>query len=163
MWERIGSVEECLTRDRGAAGSVPHRCHCVVSFSMTHLPLFSTGLTHEDQSWHNWRSADWEAKNQIKKNNIVLPFNEKCDNYKDMCNLNFSLPASVVSQWTVQTFFYPDQAWHNFLSDLDPNWLTLWWYSRKYFLWQQNHEQICSIQRLKELSFTNMQERAIIL
>ena len=32
-WERSGSVVECLTRDRGASGFVPHRRHCVVSLS----------------------------------------------------------------------------------------------------------------------------------
>ena len=33
MGERSGSVVECLTRDRGAAGFEPHRRHCVVSLS----------------------------------------------------------------------------------------------------------------------------------
>ena len=31
MRERSGSVVECLTRDRGAAGSKSHRRHCVVA------------------------------------------------------------------------------------------------------------------------------------
>ena len=30
FWERSGSVVECLTRDKGAAGFEPHRRHCVV-------------------------------------------------------------------------------------------------------------------------------------
>ena len=30
QWERSGSVVECLSRDRRAAGSMPHRCHFVV-------------------------------------------------------------------------------------------------------------------------------------
>ena len=30
--ERSGSVVECLTRNREAAGSEPHRRHCVVVF-----------------------------------------------------------------------------------------------------------------------------------
>ena len=31
--ERSGSVVECLTRDREAAGPRPHRSHCAVSLS----------------------------------------------------------------------------------------------------------------------------------
>ena len=31
----------------------PHRCHCVVSLSKTHLSLLSTGSTQEDPSRHN--------------------------------------------------------------------------------------------------------------
>ena len=30
VWERSGSVVECLTRDREAAGFEPHQRHCVV-------------------------------------------------------------------------------------------------------------------------------------
>ena len=30
IWERSGSVVECLTRDRGGRGFEPHRRHCVV-------------------------------------------------------------------------------------------------------------------------------------
>ena len=30
QWERIGSVVECLSRDRRAAGSMPHQRHFVV-------------------------------------------------------------------------------------------------------------------------------------
>ena len=34
-------------------GFEPHRRHCVVSLSKTHLSLFSTGSTQEDPSLHN--------------------------------------------------------------------------------------------------------------
>ena len=44
--EHSSSVVECLTRDRGDAGQFePHRRHCVVSLSKTHLSLLSTGST----------------------------------------------------------------------------------------------------------------------
>ena len=32
LWERSGSMVECLTRDREAAGFEPHRRHCIVVF-----------------------------------------------------------------------------------------------------------------------------------
>ena len=51
--ERSGSVVECLTRDREAAGSSLTGCHCVVSLSNTHLSKLSTGSTQEDPSLHN--------------------------------------------------------------------------------------------------------------
>ena len=43
----------------------PHRCHCVVSLSKTHLSLLSTGSTQEDPSQYNWKIVDWDVKNQI--------------------------------------------------------------------------------------------------
>ena len=33
FWEGSGSVEESLTRNRGAVGVKPHQRHCVVSLS----------------------------------------------------------------------------------------------------------------------------------
>ena len=39
-------------RQRGCAFE-PHRRHCVVSLSKTHLSLLSTGSTEEDPSLHN--------------------------------------------------------------------------------------------------------------
>ena len=42
--ERNGSVVKCL--------SEPHQHHCVVSLSMTHISLLSTGSTLEDPSRH---------------------------------------------------------------------------------------------------------------
>ena len=40
---------ECLTRDSSrGCGFEPHRHHCVVSLSKTHLSLLSTGSTQED-------------------------------------------------------------------------------------------------------------------
>ena len=49
----------------------PHRCHCVVSLSKTHLSLLSTGSTLEGPSRHNLKIVDWDVKNQIKQNNKV--------------------------------------------------------------------------------------------
>ena len=37
-WERNGSVVECFTRDRGAAGSSLTRRHCVVPLNKTINP-----------------------------------------------------------------------------------------------------------------------------
>ena len=51
-------------------GFEPHRGHCVVSLSKTHLSLLSTGSTQEDPSRHNWKKiVDWDVKNQIKQTN----------------------------------------------------------------------------------------------
>ena len=48
--ERSGSVVECLTRDRGAAGSSLTALWCL---SKTHLSKLSTGSTKEDPSLIN--------------------------------------------------------------------------------------------------------------
>ena len=53
MGEHNGSVVECLTQDRGATVFEPHRYHCVVSLSKTHLSLLSSGQTQEDLFQHN--------------------------------------------------------------------------------------------------------------
>ena len=55
----------------------------------------------------------------------------------------------------------PDQAWQNVRSDLDPNCLTFWWYSRKIFFEKVNflknpqttekHAKLPSMQRINEL------------
>ena len=50
--ERSGSVLDPRPRGRGFE---PHQRHCVVSLSMTHLSLVSTGSTQEYLSWHNWK------------------------------------------------------------------------------------------------------------
>ena len=41
--------------------------NCVVSLSMRHLSLLSTGSTQEDPPQHNWKIVDWDVKNQIKQ------------------------------------------------------------------------------------------------
>ena len=51
--ERSGSVVECLTRDRGAAGSSLTGVTALWSLSKTHLSSLSTGSTQEDQSLFN--------------------------------------------------------------------------------------------------------------
>ena len=43
LWERSGSVVECLTRDGRASGLEPHQRHCVMSLS-------KAGSTQEDLS-----------------------------------------------------------------------------------------------------------------
>ena len=53
--KRSGSVVECLTRDRGAAGS---SLIGVVSLSKTHKSYFITGSTQEDPSLYNWKIVD---------------------------------------------------------------------------------------------------------
>ena len=49
-WERSGSVVECLTRDRRAAGSSLTGVTALWSLSKTHLSKLSTGSTQEDPS-----------------------------------------------------------------------------------------------------------------
>ena len=51
--ERSGSVVECLTRDRGAAGSSLIGVTALWSLSKTHLFYLSTGSTQEDPSLFN--------------------------------------------------------------------------------------------------------------
>ena len=51
--ERSGSVVECLTRDRGVAGSSLTGVTALWSLSKTHLSQLSTGLTQEDPSLFN--------------------------------------------------------------------------------------------------------------
>ena len=51
--ERSGSVVECLTRDRRAAGSSLTDVTALWSLSKTHLSYFSTGSTQEDPSLYN--------------------------------------------------------------------------------------------------------------
>ena len=56
--ERSGSVVECLTRDRGAAGSSLTGFTALWSLSKTHLSSLSTGSTQEDSSLFNWKIVD---------------------------------------------------------------------------------------------------------
>ena len=51
--ERSGSEVECLTRDRGAAGSSLVGVTALWSLSKTHLSQLSTGSTQEDRSLFN--------------------------------------------------------------------------------------------------------------
>ena len=37
LWERSGSMVEYMTRDLEATGFEPHRRHCVVPLTKTHL------------------------------------------------------------------------------------------------------------------------------
>ena len=61
------SVVECLTRNRGVAGSNLTGL-TVVSLSKTSSSLLRTGSTHEDPSQHTCKIVDWDVKNQTKQN-----------------------------------------------------------------------------------------------
>ena len=52
-------------------GLEPHRFHCFVSLSKTHLSLLSTGSTQEDLLLHNWKIVDWDVKKSKQTNNNV--------------------------------------------------------------------------------------------
>ena len=69
--DRSGSVVECLTCDQRFE---PHRRHCIVSLSKTHLFWLSTGPTQENLSWHNWKIVDWDVKNQNKQTIVYIWF-----------------------------------------------------------------------------------------
>ena len=56
--ERSGSVLECSTRGRGAAGSSLTGVTALWSLSKTHLSFLSTGSTQEDPSLFNWKIVD---------------------------------------------------------------------------------------------------------
>ena len=64
------------SKPRGG-GFEPHRHHCVVSLSRTHLSLLSAGSTREDPSRHNWKSVYWEVKIKIKQT-ILQMFKTPC-------------------------------------------------------------------------------------
>ena len=66
----------------------PHLRHCVVSLSKTLYPLIRNGSTQEDPSRHNWKIADWDLKNQIKKNWAELKLG-----YKYAIGLQFKIPS----------------------------------------------------------------------
>ena len=70
--ERSGSVVECLTRDRGAAGSSLTGITALWSLSMTHLSLLGTGSTQEDPSLFNWKIVDGTLRIKSNKNQIWL-------------------------------------------------------------------------------------------
>ena len=57
-WERSGSVVECLTRDRGVAGSNLTDVTALWSLNKTHFSLLSTGSTQEDPSLFYWKIVD---------------------------------------------------------------------------------------------------------
>ena len=59
-------------------GFEPHRRHCVVSLSKTHLSLLSTGSNQEGPCSHNWKIVDWDVKNHIKQTNKHFAFWEIC-------------------------------------------------------------------------------------
>ena len=75
QWLR-GRVLDSRPRDRRLE---PHRRHCVVALSKTHLSLPSNGSTQEDPSRHNWKIVDWDVK--IKLNKQFIPVNISAVNF----------------------------------------------------------------------------------
>ena len=64
--ESSGSVVECLTHDRGVAGSnLTQVLHYVLKQDT--LSLLSTGITQKGPSRHNCKSFDWDVKNKMKQ------------------------------------------------------------------------------------------------
>ena len=66
-----GSVVECLTWDRGFAGSSLTGGTALFPLGKTFYPLLSTGWTQEDPSWHDCKIVDWDGKDQKK---LVLEY-----------------------------------------------------------------------------------------
>ena len=58
-----GKVLDSRPKGRGFE---PHRRHCVVSLSKTHLSLHSIGSTQKDLSRRKRKIVDWDVNNQIK-------------------------------------------------------------------------------------------------
>ena len=56
--ERSGSVVECLTQDRRAAGSSLTGVTALWSLSKTHLAKLSTDSAQENLSLFNWKIVD---------------------------------------------------------------------------------------------------------
>ena len=87
--ERSGSVVECLTRDRRAAGSSLTGVTALWSLSKTHLSLLSTGSTQEDPSRITERLLSGRKEsnqtNKIKKVNARLHPFDLWDNTVAQC------------------------------------------------------------------------------
>ena len=74
---------ECLTRDRGAAGSSLIGI-TVVSLSRTHLSLLSTGSTQGDPPRNNSKIVEWGVKNHMKQTKTSV----KCTKYETFAKLH---------------------------------------------------------------------------
>ena len=75
--ERSGSVVECLTRDRRAAGSSLTGVTALWSLSKTHLSKLSTGSTQEDppritERLLSGRKESNQTNKQTNKQNMIL-------------------------------------------------------------------------------------------
>ena len=70
--ERSGSVDECLTRDRRAAGSSLTGVTALWSLSKTHLSQLSTGSTQEEPSRITERLLSGRKESNQTKQNIVV-------------------------------------------------------------------------------------------
>ena len=67
--EGSGSVLECLTWDRGVAGSSLTGVTVLCPWARQTNTLLSTGSTQKDLSCHIWKIVYWDAKKQIKQTN----------------------------------------------------------------------------------------------
>ena len=74
MRERSGSVVECLTRDRRAAGSSLTGVTVLWSLSKTHLSQLSTGSTQEDPSRITERLLSGRKESNQTKNKTYYSF-----------------------------------------------------------------------------------------
>ena len=70
--ERSGSVVECLTRDRRAAGSSLTGVNALWSLSKTHLSKLSTGSTQEDPSRITERLLSGRKESNQNKTNVKV-------------------------------------------------------------------------------------------
>ena len=75
IWERSGSVVECLSQDREVVGS---SLKGKVSLRCVHEQdnsLLSTGSNQADLSRHNWKIVAWDVKNRSIKQHLQIQVN----------------------------------------------------------------------------------------
>ena len=105
--ERSGSVVECMTWDRRAAGSSLTSVTALHPW-VRHYSLFSTDSTQEDPFRHNWKIVDWYVKNKKKYR-------------RSHCVVSLSKTLSAAcSRSTGST--QKDPSWHDWKN---------WWLGRK--------------------------------
>ena len=92
------AVAQCLTR-----GFEPHRRHCVVSLSKTHLPKLSTGSTQEDPSLHIGKIVD--GTQRIESNKFPGQIKERFDLGLHCWHMHISLEYLVHSNVSFFGFF----------------------------------------------------------
>ena len=94
-------------------------------------------LVLEDPSQDDWKVVGWDVKNpnkQITLKNAFAPVSYFV--HFQWFVYHHKLYDRLVDCHLLIAFancFYPDQAWHFVRPGLDPNCLTLWWYSWKIF------------------------------
>ena len=78
LWERSGSVVECLTRDRRAAGLEPHQRHCVVSLSKNINPSLVLVQPRKTRPFITERLLmGCKESNQTNKQNICCGYSKE--------------------------------------------------------------------------------------